>query len=296
MVYNFAFYLFGATFNSFFLLYVALFSLSIYALILGLSNADAKSMINKFSDKTPEKWISFFLLFISLPLAIVEAGQCINYIKTGQVPTAPSLIFALDLSIVVPNTVLPAVLLWKHKPWVYVLAAIMLVKAFTYGLVLIVGTTLIADSYLNQQELLEMPGSKSVGSPSSPDTLECNAIEIPFAKKNIMTVVTKKIKIVIGFLILFAMYHGAEYFVLFRYEPMMFLLIQGTFFIAAILIARWQRFKGLEAWGVDFNSTGVRQLTAGIVMGAFLYGTTFVINILVGSEEVVKIPLSYLDD
>jgi hypothetical protein len=36
MLYNFAFYLFGATFNRFFLIYVLLFTMSIYALILNL--------------------------------------------------------------------------------------------------------------------------------------------------------------------------------------------------------------------------------------------------------------------
>lgn len=144
MIYNYAFYLFGAAFNSFFLLYVVIFSLSIYALVLGLSGVDVNIISKKFSDKTPIKLISIFLLFISLPLAFAEVSQCINYIITGKVPEAPSLIFALDLSMVVPNTALSAILLWKHSPWGYVLAAMMLVKAFSYGLVLSVGTALIA--------------------------------------------------------------------------------------------------------------------------------------------------------
>src|SRR5687768_13538763 len=49
MVYNFAFYLFGAAFNIFFLLYVVLFSLSILALILGLSDLDAKNIAHRFN-------------------------------------------------------------------------------------------------------------------------------------------------------------------------------------------------------------------------------------------------------
>jgi hypothetical protein len=54
------------------------------------------------------------------------------------------LIFALDLSIVVPNTALAAVLLWRRHPWGLVLAIMMLVKAFAYGLVLSLSSTLIA--------------------------------------------------------------------------------------------------------------------------------------------------------
>jgi len=144
LFYNYAFYLFGAAFNWFFLLYVALFSLAIYTLALGLYTLDVRGLSNNFRPETPRISISLFLLFVSLPLGIFEIGQCLNFIFTNKVPAVPSLIFALDLSIVVPNTVLAAILLWKKHPWGYVLSLIMLVKAFTYGLVLSLSTALIA--------------------------------------------------------------------------------------------------------------------------------------------------------
>lgn len=143
MVYNYAFYLFGAVFNSFFLIYVAVFSISIYALILALLSVDVITVKHYFSEKTPVKIISIFLLFISLPLAIAELGMCINALIRGESPAAPPLIFALDLSVVVPNTALAAVLLWKKRSWGYMLTAIMLVKAFAYGLVLSISTALV---------------------------------------------------------------------------------------------------------------------------------------------------------
>lgn len=145
MFYNYAFYLFGAAFNAFFLVYVALFSLSGYALISGLSNLHVADIRNKFNPNTPVKGISIFLLFISLPLGFVEVIQVLNYIIRDIEPAIPTLIYALDLSIVVPNTALAAILLWKKHPWGYVLAAIMLVKAFTYGMVLSTATTLVAE-------------------------------------------------------------------------------------------------------------------------------------------------------
>jgi hypothetical protein len=144
MVYNYAFYLFGAVFNWFFLLYVALFALSVYALITGLAALNVNAISRRFRPQTPVLAISGFLLFISLPLAVIEAGQCIRFIVDGTVPEAPSLIFALDLAVVVPNTALAAVLLFKRRPWGYVLATMMLVKAFTYGLVLSLATAMIA--------------------------------------------------------------------------------------------------------------------------------------------------------
>jgi hypothetical protein len=132
--YNYAFYLFGAAFNVFFLLYIAIFSSSIFALSLGLSGLNAEEISRSFNRNASTKWIAPFLLFISVPLGIIEVGYCINFILTGEVPKPPSLIFALDLSIVVPNTALAAVLLFKAKSWGYILGVIMLIKAFTYGL------------------------------------------------------------------------------------------------------------------------------------------------------------------
>lgn len=152
MLYNYAFYLFGAVFNAFFLLYVALFTLSLYALFLGLYHLDLESIRENFRDRTPVRWISGFLIFITLPLLIVEGGQCVNFILTGAVPEVPSLIFALDLSFVIPASILGGILLWQRRAWGYVLAALMLVKGATYGLVLTTNTLLI-----NARKLTETP-------------------------------------------------------------------------------------------------------------------------------------------
>lgn len=142
--YNYAFYLFGAQFNALFLVYVALFSLSIYALVLLLSAMDIEKMGTHFSARTPVKALALFLLLVALPLAAFELAQCLRYLFTGRLPDAPSLIFALDLSIVVPTSVVAAVLLWQRRPWGYVLGAIMLVKAATYGLALCLSTAFVA--------------------------------------------------------------------------------------------------------------------------------------------------------
>jgi hypothetical protein len=144
--YNYAFYLFGAVFNSFFLLYAALFSCAMFALVLGLLQLDINQIRQQFRPLVPVKGVSLFLLFISLPLAIVEIGQCLNFMLNGKIPEAPPLIFALDLSLVVPTTALAAVLLWRRQPWGMVLAVMMLVKAFAYGLVLSLSAILIGSS------------------------------------------------------------------------------------------------------------------------------------------------------
>lgn len=154
-LYNFAFYLFGAQFNTFFLLYVTLFTASIYALILGLTNLDVRSIQQNVSAQLPSRAIGVFLLAMAIPLAIFELSQCIGYLTAGKLPAAPPLIFALDLSFVITTMVLAVVLLWKGNPWGYVLSVMMLVKGITYGLVLIVGTAAVAKfSFANKWDPL----------------------------------------------------------------------------------------------------------------------------------------------
>ena len=51
-----------------------------------------------------------------------------------------------------------AILLWQRRSWGYVLGIIMLVKGFTYGLVLCTGTLLLArsEAYGNMDPLISL--------------------------------------------------------------------------------------------------------------------------------------------
>jgi hypothetical protein len=149
-LYNFAFYLFGTAFNRFFLLYVAIFTLSIFALIFGLVQTDVQTIGHQFRKRTPVKWISGYMLFVAAGLTMVYAIQSLGFITTGQLPpivTATghptSVVFALDLSLVVPVLVLGAIWLWQRRPWGYALAVISNVKGAVYMMAL-AATTITA--------------------------------------------------------------------------------------------------------------------------------------------------------
>lgn len=146
-LYNFSFYLFGAAFNSFFLVYVALFVLSIFALIFGLLALDARGISEQFGAGTPVTWISGYMLLVAFLLGGFWISLSLNYVFTGQVPqiiTAvdhpTNVIAALDLSMVVPIQLLGAIWLWRRQPWGYVLAAMTNLKGAVYMLVLTVST------------------------------------------------------------------------------------------------------------------------------------------------------------
>jgi len=149
--YNYAFYLFGAAFNAFFLAYLALFALPLYAIALAIFEIDPDDIGSNFGPRTPVKWISVFLMVIAIPLAIVEIGQIGTFLFSGVLPQTivdtghpTGVVYALDLSFVIPCLLLAAVLLWQRRPWGYMLGAMMLTKGFTYGLVLIMSAAYIA--------------------------------------------------------------------------------------------------------------------------------------------------------
>jgi hypothetical protein len=147
MLYNYAFSLFGAAFNVFFLIDVALVSLSLFALIFALANLDVTAISQLFKTKTPMRWLSGFMMLSAAFLGFKWSVDSLNFVLTGQLPKAmvdfahpTNIVFALDLSLVVPWLSVGAIWLWRRQPWGYVVGAIMTMKAATYGLVLMTST------------------------------------------------------------------------------------------------------------------------------------------------------------
>lgn len=147
MLYNYAFFLFAASFNWFFLIYAAILGLSIFALIFGLVSLDASAIAHRFRTRTPIKWIAVYMLLSAIGLSVVYLAQSIQFIFTGQLPSTvirtghpTSIIFALDLTLLIPVMIVGAIWLLQRKPWGYVLAGISTVKGPAYTLVLTSGS------------------------------------------------------------------------------------------------------------------------------------------------------------
>ncbi|MEI7979534.1 MAG: hypothetical protein WCI53_11875 [Bacteroidota bacterium] len=151
--YNFAFYLFGATFNIFFLVYSSLLTLSACSLVLLISKLKPAAISSYFSAKIPVKWISGYLIFTAILLMIIEMSMILPYLTSSTIPEtiiltgkSTSIVFALDFSIIIPVSLIAAMLLWQKKAWGFLLSSIMLVKGIAYGLVLCIGTISLAYS------------------------------------------------------------------------------------------------------------------------------------------------------
>jgi membrane protease YdiL (CAAX protease family) len=101
---------------------------------------------------------------------------------------------------------------------------------------------------------------------------------------------TSTFKLIFGFLVLFAGYHGAEYMVLFRNNSLGFLAMQMLFLAIAFLVAKWQGYAGLSAWGLAGGSRGLRNLGIGLLLGGILYASYFAISLTIGFTAITAIP------
>lgn len=144
-IYNYGFYLFGARINAFFPVYVLILVLSAIALILVLVRLDVADVAAAFRPTTPVRWISGYMLLTGLALTIAWTAQWAAFMLTGVEPAigeeAFRLIAAMDLSLVVPGSLLGGALLWRRRPWGFVMGGIVILKGATYTLVLAVAST-----------------------------------------------------------------------------------------------------------------------------------------------------------
>jgi hypothetical protein len=88
------------------------------------------------------------MLVVAIGLSLVYLAQSLTFIATGDLPGIvvstghpTSVVFALDMTLVIPFFALGAIWLLQRKPWGYVLAGISTVKGPLYTLALTVGSS-----------------------------------------------------------------------------------------------------------------------------------------------------------
>jgi hypothetical protein len=128
---------FGAAYNRLFLIYVALFSLSLYAFILSMMSFNMKTLPAYFSEKLPRRWIAGLLFFAAAFLAFAWLGRIAATFAPGAIPalenTTSMFIQAMDLALIVPLCMLAGVLLLRRSPWGFLLASVGMMKFLTMG-------------------------------------------------------------------------------------------------------------------------------------------------------------------
>lgn len=141
-LYTYTSYSFLSAYNVLFLLYVALFSLCLFAFILAMKNLDLEMLVEGIRDGFPRRGIAIFMWILAGFLTLAWTGRIVPGLIAGTSPIGLEsyttlVIQALDLGIIVPTSVVAAVLLWQARPWGYALSVVVLVKGLTMGAALI---------------------------------------------------------------------------------------------------------------------------------------------------------------
>jgi len=129
---------FGAAYNPLFLVYVALFSLSLLAFILSMMSFDLPTLPAHFSEKLPRKSIAGLLFFAAGFLSLAWLGRIVPTFSQTQIPAlenATSMVIqVMDLGIVVPLCILSGILLLRRSAWGYLLASVGMMKFLTLSI------------------------------------------------------------------------------------------------------------------------------------------------------------------
>jgi len=125
-------------YNSLFLVYVALFTLSLYAFILSMLSFDLADLPRHFSPHLPHGWIAGVLFAVGSCLFLAWMGRIVSPLLQSQTPalenTTTLVIQTMDLSLIVPLTILSGILLLRHSAWGYLLASVAVLKGLTMTL------------------------------------------------------------------------------------------------------------------------------------------------------------------
>lgn len=128
---------FGAAYNKIFLIYVALFSLSLFAFILSMMSFDLETLPARFSERLPRGWIAGLLFFAAAFLSLAWLGRIAATFTSGAIPALENVtsmfIQAMDLGVIVPLCILSGILLLRQSAWGYLLASVSLLKFLTMG-------------------------------------------------------------------------------------------------------------------------------------------------------------------
>ncbi|MBN1482403.1 hypothetical protein EH223_10220 [candidate division KSB1 bacterium] len=125
---TFLFYTAMAMYNSLFVLYVSLLALSFFTLTLSLLSFDMAELPSFFGNRTPIKFVTGFLLFNTITIALLWLSIVVPPLLNGTIyPEAVQhyttlIVQGLDLGLLLPTGFVAAVLFMKKRPMGYLLA------------------------------------------------------------------------------------------------------------------------------------------------------------------------------
>ncbi len=138
-LYNYGSMAFGAAYNHLFLIYVALMSVSLFALIQTLMSFDLAILPVHFSAHLPRRNIGIYLILSGVALLLIWLIlSIIPALIEGKAPMevwsyTTVITYAIDMGIVAPALIVTGIMLLRRNPLGYLLTATLLVFTVILG-------------------------------------------------------------------------------------------------------------------------------------------------------------------
>lgn len=136
---------FGVTYNILHLVYIALFSSSVFGLIIAISTIDKRQVETTMEDKIPSKGIYVFLLLTGISLIVAWLPDIIKTLVSGssleliEVYTT-QITYVLDMGIIAPTALICLSQLKKRSSIGYILLPLLLTVCTVVGIMLPIQT------------------------------------------------------------------------------------------------------------------------------------------------------------
>lgn len=171
-LYNYAFYMLGASLNAMFPLYIALFVAALVALTLEFSAGRVAAIAASYAPGTPVRLLGGYLAAVAVCLCAVWLAMWALHVFASRPAPGSAEVFrlvaALDLGFMVPALSIGGVLLWRRRPLGYVLGGVAAIQAALYLLVLCVNSALAV-----HRGLAAWPGELPIWAPLCAATGAC---------------------------------------------------------------------------------------------------------------------------
>ena len=133
VAYDYGYYVLGAPYTVFFLPYIGLVTLSMYAAIAVVVGIDGAAVRERLSGVVPVRPVGGFLAVVALLFTALWTMLNLSA-AAGSSPIDPVLrvVTIMDLSVQLPSLLLGGILLWRRAPIGYVVTAGLLLQAAAY--------------------------------------------------------------------------------------------------------------------------------------------------------------------
>lgn len=136
---------FSAAFNRLFLIYVALFSSSLFAFIRAITMIEASALATRIAPHLPHRGLAVFMFVAGLGTLFIWLSDVVGPVLTGGTPAilgpyTTMFTHGFDSAVITPVAVLTGIFILQRKPLGYLLATPILILCTLNGILVIAST------------------------------------------------------------------------------------------------------------------------------------------------------------